>query len=64
VFLCGAGAVGIAWGQSRPRAPTSSKDFEFRPASPSRSCWASRRSTSTASQNGIVTCFFAAAADS
>lgn len=64
VFLCGAGAVGVAWGQMpTPRIDTK-KDFEFRPGVAIEELLGVKKINFNSKQNGIVTCFYAAAADS
>jgi N4-gp56 family major capsid protein len=64
VFLCGAGAVGIAWGQMpTPRIDTK-KDYEFRPGVAIEELLGVKKINFNSKQNGVLTAFYAAAADS
>lgn len=64
VFLCGAGAVAIAWGQEPTPRTDTKKDFEFRPGVAIEELLKVGKIAYNGKQNGIVTLFFAAAADS
>jgi hypothetical protein len=64
VFLCGAGAVGVAWGQEPTPRTDKTRDYEFRPGVAIEELLGVRKINYNSKQNGLVTCFFAAAADS
>lgn len=64
VFLCGAGAVGIAWGQEPTPRTDYQKDYGFRPGVAIEELLGVKKICYNGKQNGIVTCHFAAAADS
>ncbi len=64
VFLSGAGAVGIAWGQEPSPRTDMAKDYGFRPGVAIEELIGVKKIAYNGKQNGIVTCFFAAAADS
>lgn len=64
VFLCGAQAVGIAWGQEPRMVVDTKKDFEFRPGVAVEELLGVKKLSYNGVQQGIVSCFFAAAADS
>lgn len=64
VFLCGAGAVGVAWGQEPTPQTDYKKDYGFRPGVAIEELLGVKKISFNGIQNGIVTCFFAAAADS
>lgn len=64
VFLCGAGAVGIAWGQMPTPRTDFVKDFGFRPGVAIEELLGVKKLSYNGKQNGCVTAFFAAAADS
>lgn len=64
VFLCGGGAVGIAWGQEpTPRSETI-KDYGFRPGVAIEELLGVKKINFNGVQNGVVTAFVAATADS
>jgi hypothetical protein len=64
VFLCGAGAVGVAWGQEPTPRTDFAKDYGFRPGIAIEELIGVKKIAYNGKQNGLVTCFFAAAADS
>jgi N4-gp56 family major capsid protein len=64
VFLCGAQAVGIAWGQEPTPRTDTKKDYEFRPGVAIEELLGVKKLAYNGVQQGIVSCFFAAAADS
>jgi N4-gp56 family major capsid protein len=64
IFVCGAGAVGIAWGQEPRMVTDTKKDFEFRPGVAVEELLGVKKIAYNGKQNGIVTLFVAAAADS
>ena len=64
VFLCGAGAVGVAWGQEPTPRTDFAKDYGFRPGVAIEELIGVKKIAYNGKQNGLVTCFFAAAADS
>lgn len=64
VFLCGAGAVGIAWGQEPTPCTDYIKDYGFRPGVAIEELLGVKKINFNAKQNGLVTVFVAAAADS
>lgn len=64
VFLCGAGAVGVAWGQEPTPRTDYQKDYGFRPGVAIEELLGVKKISYNGKQNGIVTCHFAAAADS
>jgi hypothetical protein len=64
VFLCGGGAVGIAWGQEPTPRTDMIKDFGFRPGVAIEELLGVKKINFNGVQNGIVTMFVAAAADS
>lgn len=64
VFLCGAGAVGIAWGQMAQPKTDYQKDYGFRPGVAIEELRGVKKLAYNGKQNGMVTCFFAAASDS
>jgi hypothetical protein len=64
VFLTGAQAVGIAWGQEPTFRTDTKKDFEFRPGVAVEELLGVKKLSYNGVQQGIVSCFFCAAADS
>ena len=64
VFLCGGGAVGIAWGQEPTPRTDMIKDYGFRPGVAIEELLGVKKINFNGVQNGIVTCFMAATADS
>src|SRR6185436_5593229 len=64
VFLAGAGAVGVAWGQEPSPRTDFAKDYGFRPGVAIEELIGVKKIAYNGKQNGLVTCFFAAAADS
>jgi len=64
VFVCGGGAVGIAWGQEPTPRTDLLKDYQFRPGVAIEELLGVKKINFNGVQNGIVTTFVAAAADS
>ena len=64
VFLCGQQAVGIAWGQEPTMRTDMTKDYAFRPGVAVEELLSVKKLAYNAKQHGVVTAFFAAAADS
>lgn len=64
VFMCGAGAVGIAWGQEPTPRTDYLKDYGFRPGVAIEELLGVKKINFNSKQNGMVTAFMAAAADS
>jgi hypothetical protein len=64
VFLCGGGAVGIAWGQEPTPRTDMIKDYGFRPGVAIEELLGVKKINFNGVQNGIVTMFVSAAADS
>jgi len=64
VFLCGAQAVGIAWGQEPTPRTDTTKDYSFRPGVAIEELLGVKKISFNGKQHGMVSCFFAAAADS
>jgi hypothetical protein len=64
VFLCGGGAVAIAWGQEPTPRTDRLKDYEFRPGVAIEELLGVKKINFNGVQNGMVTLFVAAAADS
>lgn len=64
VFLCGAGAVGVAWGQEPTPRTDFLKDYGFRPGVAIEELLGVKKINYNGVQNGILTAHFAAAADS
>lgn len=64
VFLCGAQSVGIAWGQEPTPKTDSTKDYGFRPGVAIEELLGVKKLAFNGVQQGIVSCFFAASADS
>lgn len=64
VFLCGQQAVGVAWGQMPTPKTDSTKDYGFRPGVAIEELRGVKKAAFNGKQHGMVTGFFAAAADS
>lgn len=64
VFLCGQQAVGIAWGQEPTPRSDMVKDYNFRPGVAIEELLGVKKMAFNGKQHGMVTGFFAAAADS
>ncbi|HEY5106592.1 MAG TPA: DUF4043 family protein [Caulobacteraceae bacterium] len=64
VFVCGGGAVGIAWGQEPTPRTDMIKDYGFRPGVAIEELLGVKKINFNGVQNGIVTAIVAAAADS
>jgi N4-gp56 family major capsid protein len=64
VFLCGQQAVGIAWGQEPMMKTDLTKDYSFRPGVAIEELVTVKKLAYNGRQHGMVTGFFAAAADS
>jgi N4-gp56 family major capsid protein len=64
IFLCGGGAVGIAWGQEPTPKTDFLKDYGFRPGVAIEELLGVKKIAYNGVQNGIVTIHVAAAADS
>jgi hypothetical protein len=64
MFLCGSGAVGIAWGQEPTPRTDMIKDYGFRPGVAIEELLGVKKLNFNGVQNGMVTIFAAAAADS
>ncbi|HWE98711.1 MAG TPA: DUF4043 family protein [Caulobacteraceae bacterium] len=64
IFLCGGGAVGVAWGQEPTPRTDMIKDFGFRPGVAIEELLGVKKMNFNSVQNGIVTVFAGAAADS
>jgi len=64
VFLCGGGSVGIAWGQEPTPRTDMIKDYGFRPGVAIEELLGVKKINFNGVQNGVVTLFQAAAADS
>ncbi len=64
VFLCGQQAVGIAWGQEPTMRTDLTKDYSFRPGVAVEELLKVKKLAYNAKQHGMVTAFYAAAADS
>jgi Protein of unknown function (DUF4043) len=64
VFVCGGGALGIAWGQEPTPRTDMIKDYGFRPGVAIEELLGVKKINFNGVQNGIVTVFTAAAADS
>jgi hypothetical protein len=64
IFLCGGGSVGIAWGQEPTPKTDNIKDYGFRPGVAIEELLGVKKINFNGVQNGIVTMFVAAAADS
>lgn len=64
VFLAGAQCVGIAWGQEPTFQTDMTKDYKFRPGVAIEELLGVKKLAYNGVQQGLVSCFFAAAADS
>ena len=64
IFLCGGGSVGIAWGQEPTPRTDMIKDYGFRPGVAIEELLGVKKVNFNGKQNGIVTAFVSAAADS
>jgi hypothetical protein len=64
IFLCGGGSVGIAWGQAPTPRTDMIKDYAFRPGVAIEELLGVKKINFNGVQNGIVTIFVSAAADS
>lgn len=64
VFVCGQQAVGVAWGQEPTPKTDSTKDYGFRPGVAIEELRGVKKAAFNGKQHGMVTAFFAAAADS
>jgi N4-gp56 family major capsid protein len=64
VFLCGSGAVGVAWGQEPTPRTDYVKDYGFRPGVAIEELLGVKKINYNGVQNGIVTVLVGAAADS
>jgi hypothetical protein len=64
VFLCGQQAVAIAWGQEPMMKTDLTKDYSFRPGVAVEELLTVKKLAYNGKQHGMVTAFFAAAADS
>ena len=64
VFVCGGGAVGIAWGQTPTPRTDMIKDYAFRPGVSIEELLGVKKINFNGVHNGIVTMFVAAAPDS
>ncbi|HEY2051191.1 MAG TPA: DUF4043 family protein [Caulobacteraceae bacterium] len=64
MFLCGGGAVGVAWGQEPTPRTDMIKDYGFRPGVAIEELLGVKKLNFNGVQNGMVTIFAAASADS
>jgi hypothetical protein len=64
MFLCGGGAVGLAWGQEPTPRTDMIKDYGFRPGVAIEELLGVKKLSFNGYQNGMVTVFAAASADS
>jgi len=64
MFLCGGGAVGVAWGQEPTPRTDMIKDYGFRPGVAIEELLGVKKINFNGVQNGMVTVFAAASADS
>jgi N4-gp56 family major capsid protein len=64
VFVCGTGSAGIAWGQMPTMRTDMIKDYGFRPGVAIEELLGVKKIAYNGVQNGMVTAFVAAAADS
>jgi hypothetical protein len=64
IFMCGGGSVGIAWGQEPTPRTDMLKDYQFRPGVAIEELLGVKKINFNGVQNGMVTIFAAAAADS
>lgn len=63
VFMCGQQAVGIAWGQEPTMRTDMTKDYQFRPGVAVEELLGVKKMAFNSKAHGIVTGFYAAAAD-
>ena len=63
VFLCGAGSVGVAWGQMPTPRTDMVKDYGFRPGVAIEELLGVKKINFNGVQNGVVTGFFGSATD-
>jgi N4-gp56 family major capsid protein len=64
VFLCGQQAVGVAWGQEPSPKTDMVKDYGFRPGVAIEELRGVKKAAFNGKQHGVLTAYFAAAADS
>jgi hypothetical protein len=64
IFICGGGAVGVAWGQEPTPRTDMIKDYGFRPGVAIEELLGVKKINFNGVQNGVVTVFAGAAADS
>lgn len=64
IFLCGGGAIGVAWGQEPTPRTDMAKDYGFRPGVAIEELLGVKKISFNGIQNGVVTVFAGAAADS
>lgn len=64
IFVCGAQAVGVAWGQEPTPQTDMTKDYKFRPGVAIEELLGVKKICKNGKQHGMVTVFVAAAADS
>ena len=64
IFVCGGGAVSIAWGQEPTPRTDLLKDYQFRPGVAIEELLGVKKTNFNGFQNGMVTAHVAAAADS
>lgn len=64
VFLCGGGSVAVAWGQEPTPKTDYQKDYGFRPGVAIEELLGVKKISFNGVQNGFVSAFFCAAADS
>lgn len=64
IYLCGGGAVGVAWGQEPTPRTDMIKDYGFRPGVAIEELLGVKKINFNGVQNGVVTVFAGAAADS
>lgn len=64
VFVCGQQAVGVAWGQEPTPRTDATKDYGFRPGVAIEELRGVKKMAFNGKQHGMLTAFFAAAADS
>jgi N4-gp56 family major capsid protein len=64
VFLCGAQAVGIAWGQEPTPRSDMQKDYQFRPGVAIEELLGVKKLAYNGRQHGMISAFFCAASDS
>ncbi|SLK03753.1 DUF4043 family protein [Novosphingobium mathurense] len=64
VFVCGQQSVGVAWGQMPTPQTDMTKDYKFRPGVAIEELLGVKKMAFNGKQHGMLTAFFAAAADS